>query len=102
MSMLEKILTAFGLQFIDTAAKEHAELDRLRLCTESDEQYLTALHQAVLIAQCGGITDEKLEALMHLGTTGMMLPGTEEALHAVGIDTRPWREVESEWRAGRP
>lgn len=102
MSMLDKVLTAFGLQAIHTAAKERAELDRLRSCTDSDEQYLATLHQAVLIAQCGGITDEKLEALMHLGTTGMMLPGTEKALHGVGIDTRPWREVEAEWKAGRP
>lgn len=99
MNILDKILTAFGLQYIDTAAKEHAELDRLRFCTDSDEQYMAHLHQAVLIAQCGGITDEKLEALLHLGTTKMMLPMTEQALHAVGIDTRPWRELEAEWRA---
>lgn len=97
--MLGKILAALGLQAIDTAAKEAKELDRLRFCTESDEQYLAALRQAVIIAQCGGITDEKLEALLHLGVTGMMLPGTEEALHGVGIDTRPWREVEAEWKA---
>lgn len=100
MSILDKVLAALGLQAIETATKEHAELDRLRFCTDSDEQYLATLHQAVLIAQCGGIADEKLEALMHLGVTGMMLPGTEQALHGVGIDTRPWREVEAEWRKG--
>jgi hypothetical protein len=102
VNIVEKILTAFGLQYIDTAAKEHAELDRLRLCTNSDEQYLATLHQAVLIAQCGGITDEKLEALLALGATGVMLPGTEEALHKAGIDTRPWAVVSEEWKAGRP
>lgn len=100
MSVLDRVLATFGLQAIETAVKERKELDRLRLCTTSDERYLATLHQAVLIAQCGGITDEKLEALMHLGTTGMMLPGTEEALHGVGIDTRPWHEVEAEWRKG--
>ena len=97
--MLDKVLAALGLQAIDTAAKEAKELDRLRLCTDSDEQYVAALRQAVIIAQCCGITDEKLEALLHLGTTGMMLPGIEQALHDVGIDTRPWREVEAEWRS---
>lgn len=100
MSVLDKVLAAFGLQAIDTATKERAELDRLRFCTDSDEQYLATLHQAVLIAQMGGVTDEKLEALLHLGAVGMMLPGTEQALHQVGVDTRPWRVVEAEWRAG--
>jgi hypothetical protein len=99
MSMLDKILAGLGLQSINTATKERTELDQLRFCTDSDEQYLAALHQAVLIAQCGGITDEKLEALLHYGTWGMMSPGAEKALHSAGIDTRPWREVEEEWKA---
>ncbi len=101
MNMLDKILAGLGLQSIDTAAKEHAELGRLRFCTDSDEQYLATLHQAVLIAQCGGTTDEKLEALLSLGACEMMTPATEQALHGVGIDTRPWREVEAERKAGR-
>lgn len=101
MSMLDKALAAFGLQRTETTA-ERKELDRLRFCTDTDEQYLAALHQAVLIAQMGGTTDEKLEALMHLGTVGMMLPMTEQALHRVGIDTRPWGEVEAEWRTRQP
>lgn len=99
MSMLDKVMAALGYQAIDTATKERAELDRLRFCTASDEQYLATLHQAVLIALMGGTTDEKLEALLSLGACEMMLPATEEALHRAGIDTRPWREVEAEWRA---
>lgn len=101
MSMLTTILSAFGLQLAETT-EERKVLDRLAYCTANHEEYMRALQQAVIIAQAGGTTDEKLEAMLHLGAVEMMTPSTEQALHSVGIDTRPWAVVSEEWKAGRP
>lgn len=90
MSVLDVVLAAFGLQRAETS-EERKELDRLAYCTASRAEYLLRLHQAVLIAQAGGISDEKLEALLHLGVVGTITPPIEEALRAVEIDPRPCR-----------
>lgn len=99
--MIHRILAALGLQLAEPS-KERDLLNRLAACTTNDEQYLATLHQAVLIAQMGGTTDEKLEALLALGATEMMMPYTERALNDVGIDTRPWAMVQQEQEAATP
>lgn len=99
--MIRRLLAAVGLRPIEEPEEEQL-LGDLAHCTADHDAYLAALRQAVEIAKLGGIDDGKLEALVALGTWRMMSPATEERLRAAGIDTRPWRVVEAEWKAGRP
>ncbi|WP_146251999.1 hypothetical protein [Xylanimonas oleitrophica] len=88
MSALDRMLAAVGLQRARTDA-EQAALDRLAACTTGPGDYLHRLEQAVMIAQCGGVDDDTLVALLHLAAAGQMTPGVERALAGVGIDLTP-------------
>lgn len=70
--------------------EEAQALDRLAYCTTGADDRAARIEDAVTIAQCGGIEDRMLVALLHLGAAQAMTPGVVRVLHEAGIDTSLW------------
>lgn len=69
------------------AVEVDIRVTKLMAVSPSADEALLRLDQAVLIAQCGGISTEKLEALLHYGVWESMQLGVVRHLEDVGIST---------------
>lgn len=65
-------------------------VDRIRMTCATERELLQVLDRALLIAQCGGVSAEMLEALLELAAHRRMTPHVEQRLGQVGISTSPW------------
>ncbi|GIG27145.1 hypothetical protein [Cellulomonas denverensis] len=64
-------------------------MSELRAVTTSHEEAIALARQAVLIGQHGGISDEKLQALLYFAAVGSLTPIVRRLLRDAGIDPDP-------------